>query len=131
MDAKTPQPTGGTDAGRLSRALLDADIRIYLIFILSLLSSITGLAAKAAGSAEPPSPACTAKKQAFARFSKRLIVGIYVCLAAVGAVSYHSSGSRADYIAFIASLIAVIPPVLVVQALSVAQREKNSVNPAL
>lgn len=109
MRSKTTKPAAsGEDQvlSRLKACLIDGDLRVYKIFILALLIRIDKLQRERSEPDKKASDENQREASIEAHFNKRLITAIYVCIFFTSSQSYFASGSEADRLAYLASLIA-------------------------
>ena len=66
-----------------------------------------------------------------ALFNKFLILFVYLYFLYISYQSSKNSKAKADHIALISAIIAVIPPIIMIYAFLEAQGEENVVNPLL
>jgi len=66
-----------------------------------------------------------------ALFNKFLIIGVYLYFIYISYVAYKNSNSKLDYIALISSVIAAIPPFIILFLFLEAQGDQSTLNPQL
>jgi len=64
-------------------------------------------------------------------FNKLLVISVYLLFLSVSYSSYKESGNKLDGLALIASIIAVLPPIIMVIAFILAQDDGDTMHPLL
>ena len=67
----------------------------------------------------------------WALFAKALIFAVYLLFLSVSYTSYKESGNKIDGLALIASIIAILPPAIMIVAFILAQDDDTTMNPLL